>query len=123
MQTIGQLGQAHLDKFFSDTILPNRFVVLQLLDGILNFSYRWGWHISVACCIDKVTSFTALVLFLYAIQMFIEVLLPPFGHLTIVRQNTSILIPTHFGSRHEAFTGSVEFLVKLTRFMRAGQLF
>src|SRR5450830_1586907 len=105
MHTIGQLDRAHLDKFCSDTILPNRFVVLQLLDDILNFTYRRGWHISVACCIDEVTSSTALVLFLYAIQiqMFIEVLLPPFGHLTIVRQNTSILIPTHFSSRHEAF--------------------
>lgn len=50
--------------------------------------------------------------------MFIVVLLPAFNHLTFVRQDTSILIPAYFDSRHKDFAGGIQFLVELMLFLR-----
>lgn len=48
--------------------------------------------------------------------MFIIVLLSTFNHLSLIRQDTSIFAPTHFGSLHEPLTGSHEFLVECACF-------
>ena len=55
--------------------------------------------------------------------MLVKVLLPLFGHLTLVCKEVVVHAPAHIGLRHEAFTGAVQLLVELPSVVSLVQLF
>lgn len=59
----------------------------------------------------------------HAFQVFIEVLRPPFNHLTSVRQEAPIFIPAAFYAQHIAIVGCGELLLELSCFLGMAQQF
>lgn len=72
-----------LDEFSCDTIVTSFFAVFDLVNDIINFPKRGSWIISVLCyTVAFVSSLVFRAYVLYAIQVLIKVLLPPFSHIT-----------------------------------------
>src|SRR5450759_1836358 len=56
-------------------------------------------------------------------QVLIEVLLPPFDHITLVCKEIAAQVPAHIGLRHVAFAGTVQLLVEFPSVVCLVQLF
>lgn len=113
-----------LDEFSCDTILTSFFVVFDLVNGIINFPKRGSWIVSVLCyTVAVVSSLVFRTYVLYAIQVLIEVLLPPFSHFTSIKHEAPIIIPAELVSRHETVAGSVQPLAELPCFLGMAQQF
>lgn len=87
--------QTNLDEFRYDTILSSYFIVLVLLNPILNFPHSSARLFSIARSTNEDVSFGVLTVIacISTIQVFFEVLFPPLDHLMFVRRVAAILDP------------------------------
>lgn len=82
--------------FFSTSMFSSCLIV-----SLTSLNLGIGISISSAVLMPPII----LMFCFYAVQVFIEVLLPSFNHFMVIHQSTYIFIPTPFGMRHEAFCG------------------